>query len=314
MRFVQFYFGLPLAMVLLSVAFVPRFYRLKVFTAYEYLEARFDLKTRQLTALLFLLQRGLSAGITIYAPAIILSKVLGWSLNLTNVAIGGARHRLHGLGRHARGQPDAEAADGGDAGRHGGGVLRDRPSPALPADLSFGDAVASPASLGKMNIVDFSPRPRQPLHALDGPDGRALRGAGVLRHRPVAGAALSVGALGDREPPRPAVQRPAQGPDAGADPVRRRHGVRVLPVQPAAGVLQREPSCARVDATRAAAEMRQLEAAHARRVRRESAAGPRQGARGAARRAARRGGPGAARGGRARRGRARRRCAPRRAR
>ena len=68
---------------------MPRFYRLKVFTAYEYLEARFDLKTRKLAALLFLLQRGLSAGITIYAPAIILSKVLGWSLNLTNVAIGG---------------------------------------------------------------------------------------------------------------------------------------------------------------------------------------------------------------------------------
>src|SRR3954447_5930451 len=86
MRFVQFYFGLPLAMVVLSVAFVPRFYSLKVFTAYEYLESRFDLKTRQLTAFLFLLQRGLSAGITIYAPAIILSKVLGWSLNLTNVA------------------------------------------------------------------------------------------------------------------------------------------------------------------------------------------------------------------------------------
>src|SRR5690349_13575424 len=63
MRFVQFYFGLPLAMVVLSVAFVPRFYRLRVYTAYEYLEGRFDLKTRQLAALLFLLQRGLSAGI-----------------------------------------------------------------------------------------------------------------------------------------------------------------------------------------------------------------------------------------------------------
>ncbi len=88
MRFVQFYFGLPIAMVVLSVAFVPRFYRLRVLTAYEYLEGRFDLKTRQLAAFLFLLQRGLSAGITIYAPAIVLSKVLGWSLNLTCVAIG----------------------------------------------------------------------------------------------------------------------------------------------------------------------------------------------------------------------------------
>ena len=84
MRFVQFYFGLPLAMVVLSVAFVPRFYRLRVLTAYEYLEQRFDRKTRQLAAFLFLLQRGLSAGITIYAPAIVLSTVLGWSLNLTS--------------------------------------------------------------------------------------------------------------------------------------------------------------------------------------------------------------------------------------
>ena len=83
LRFIQFYFGLPLAMVVLSIAFVPRFYRLRALTAYEVLEKRFDLKTRQLTAALFLLQRGLSAGITIYAPAIVLSKVLGWSLNLT---------------------------------------------------------------------------------------------------------------------------------------------------------------------------------------------------------------------------------------
>ena len=71
--FVQFYFGLPLAMVVLCITFVPIFYRLKVFTAYEYLERRFDLKTRTLAAFLFLIQRGLAAGITIYAPAIIFS-------------------------------------------------------------------------------------------------------------------------------------------------------------------------------------------------------------------------------------------------
>jgi len=88
MRFLQFYFGVPLAMVVLSIAFVPRFYGLRVFTAYEFLEQRFDRKTRQLAAFLFLVQRGLSAGITIYAPAIVLSTVLGWSLNLTCVAIG----------------------------------------------------------------------------------------------------------------------------------------------------------------------------------------------------------------------------------
>lgn len=86
--FVQFYFGLPLAMVVLCITFVPIFYRLKVFTAYEYLEQRFDLKTRTLAAFLFLIQRGLAAGITIYAPAIIFSVLLGWNLKLTCVVIG----------------------------------------------------------------------------------------------------------------------------------------------------------------------------------------------------------------------------------
>ncbi|MCM0041885.1 MAG: sodium:solute symporter [Algoriphagus sp.] len=88
MRFIQFYFGLPLAMILISVSFVPIYYKLKVYTAYEYLENRFDLKTRTLTALLFIVQRGLAAGITIYAPAIILSTLLGWNLTLTNIFIG----------------------------------------------------------------------------------------------------------------------------------------------------------------------------------------------------------------------------------
>jgi Na+/proline symporter len=88
MRFVQFYFGLPLAMIVISAVFVPIYYRLKVYTAYEYLEHRFDIRVRSLGALLFLIQRGLAAGITIYAPAIILSSVLGWSLNATNLAIG----------------------------------------------------------------------------------------------------------------------------------------------------------------------------------------------------------------------------------
>src|SRR5947208_171268 len=76
LRFVQFYFGLPLAMVVLCITFIPIFHKLKVFTAYEFLEKRFDNKTRSLTAFLFLLQRGLSTGITIYAPAIILSSML----------------------------------------------------------------------------------------------------------------------------------------------------------------------------------------------------------------------------------------------
>lgn len=88
MGFVQFYFGLPLAMVVICVTFIPIYHRLKVFTAYEYLEQRFDLKTRSLAAILFLFQRGLGTGLTIYAPAIILSALLGWNLTLMNISIG----------------------------------------------------------------------------------------------------------------------------------------------------------------------------------------------------------------------------------
>lgn len=88
MGFVQLYFGLPIAMVIICMVFIPIYHRLKVYTAYEYLETRFDLKTRTLTAILFLIQRGLAAGITIFAPAIILSAVLGWDLNTLTVLIG----------------------------------------------------------------------------------------------------------------------------------------------------------------------------------------------------------------------------------
>ncbi len=88
MGFVQFYFGLPLAMVIICIVFIPLYHRLKVYTAYEFLENRFDLKTRSLAAVLFLIQRGLAAGITIFAPAIILSVVLGWNITYLNIAIG----------------------------------------------------------------------------------------------------------------------------------------------------------------------------------------------------------------------------------
>ena len=88
MGFVQFYIGVPIAMVVICMVFLPIYHRLKVYTAYEYLETRFDLKTRTLTALLFLVQRGLAAGITIFAPSIVLSAVLGWDLFTLNILIG----------------------------------------------------------------------------------------------------------------------------------------------------------------------------------------------------------------------------------
>ncbi|MFT3701842.1 MAG: sodium:solute symporter [Agriterribacter sp.] len=89
MRFVQYYFGLPLAMIVLCITFVPIFHKYKLYTAYEFLEKRFDVKTRTLTSFLFLLQRGLSTGISIYAPAIILSSLLGWNIYWTNIFMGG---------------------------------------------------------------------------------------------------------------------------------------------------------------------------------------------------------------------------------
>ena len=89
MGFIQFYFGLPLAMIIISVFFLPLYYKLKVYTAYQFLEQRFDVRVRAFTAFLFLVSRGLAAGITIYAPAIILSTLLGWNLQLTCLLIGG---------------------------------------------------------------------------------------------------------------------------------------------------------------------------------------------------------------------------------
>lgn len=89
MRFIQYYFGQPLAMVVICIFFVPIFHKLKVYTAYEYLEKRFDNKTRSLTSFLFLLQRGLSTGISVFAPSIILSSLLGWNIYYTNIVMGG---------------------------------------------------------------------------------------------------------------------------------------------------------------------------------------------------------------------------------
>src|SRR5215213_10990212 len=89
MRFVQYYFGLPIAMVIIAIFFVPIFRKLKVYTAYEFLENRFDGKTRTLTSFLFQVSRGLSTGISIYAPSLILSSLLGWNIFWTNIIMGG---------------------------------------------------------------------------------------------------------------------------------------------------------------------------------------------------------------------------------
>ncbi|MBD1396908.1 sodium:solute symporter [Pontibacter sp. JH31] len=154
MRFVQFYFGLPIAMVIISVTVIPIFYRLKVYTAYEYLESRFDLKTRSLAAFLFLVQRGLAAGITIYAPAIILSTILGWNLTATNLFIG-VLVIIYTVSGGTKAvsvtQKQQMAVMMGGMLVAGFMVVR-----YLPDNVSFGDAVAVAGKMGKMNVVDFS--------------------------------------------------------------------------------------------------------------------------------------------------------------
>lgn len=154
MGFVQFYFGLPIAMIVICMVFIPLYHRLKVYTAYEFLENRFDRKTRTLTAVLFLIQRGLAAGITIFAPAIILSAVLGWNLLLLNVIIGilviiytvsGGTKAVNVTQKHQMvviftGMIIAFVL-----------IINQ-----LPQDISFSKAIEIAGASGKMEILDFS--------------------------------------------------------------------------------------------------------------------------------------------------------------
>lgn len=153
MRFAQFYFGLPIAMVVLSVFVLPIYYRLKVYTAYEYLENRFDRRTRTLTAVLFLVQRGLAAGLTIYAPAIILSTILQWPLTVTTLFIG----LLVIIYTVAGGTKAVSVTQKQQmivilTGMFIAALLLVWQ---LPGEVQFGDAVGIAGKLGKLNVVSF---------------------------------------------------------------------------------------------------------------------------------------------------------------
>jgi solute:Na+ symporter, SSS family len=157
MGFVQFYFGLPIAMVLLCTTIVPVYLKLRVTTAYEYLEARFDRKTRLLTAALFLVQRGLGAGLSIYAPSIIVSSVFGWPLHLTNLLIGSLviLYTVSGGSRvvSQTQTPQMLVILGGMAAAFAF-VLH-----ALPPQVTLDDAFHVAGALHRMEVVDFSLRP-----------------------------------------------------------------------------------------------------------------------------------------------------------
>jgi SSS family transporter len=154
MRFVQFYFGLPIAMVILSITAVPIYHRLKVYTAYEYLEQRFDLKNRALGSILFLIQRGLAAGFTILAPALVISVILGWDFRLTIFLTGGlvvlytASGGTEAVSKTHLLQMLIIAAGMGAAFY----MIFQR----LPADISFSNAVHVAGKLGKLNVVNFA--------------------------------------------------------------------------------------------------------------------------------------------------------------
>ncbi len=153
MRFAQFYFGLPIAMVILCIFVLPIYYKLNVYTAYEYLEGRFDLKTRSLTAILFLVQRGFAAGITIFAPSIILSSILGWDLFYTNLSIGilVIVYTVAGGTKAVSVTQKQQMIVILSGMVIAAGILIFR----WPADISFGDAVGVAGKMGKLNIVDF---------------------------------------------------------------------------------------------------------------------------------------------------------------
>jgi len=154
MSFVQFYFGLPLAMIVLSITFIPIFHRLKVYTAYEFLEKRFDLKTRALTATLFLIQRGVSTGITIYAPSIILSTILNIDTTYTTLFIGilVIMYTVYG-GTKAVSYTQLLQMSIIFLGMFMAGIMVVH---LLPQNIGFGDALHIAGKMGRTNAIDFS--------------------------------------------------------------------------------------------------------------------------------------------------------------
>ncbi|RZK80650.1 MAG: sodium:solute symporter [Pedobacter sp.] len=153
MSFVQFYFGLPLAMIVLCITFVPIFHRLKVYTAYEYLEQRFDLKTRALTAFLFLVQRGLSTGITIYAPSIILSTILNINTTYTTLFMGSlvVFYTVYG-GTKAVSYTQMLQMSIIFLGLFAAGIMVVH---LLPKDIGFVKAISIAGKMGRANAIDF---------------------------------------------------------------------------------------------------------------------------------------------------------------
>ena len=236
LRFIQFYIGLPIAMLVLSVTLVPFFYKARVYTAYEYLEQRFDLKTRTLTSLLFLLSRGMSCGAVVAAPAVVLSVILGWDVTLTALAICVPAVIYTILG-------GVQAVTWTDVKVMGLTVFVLVAAVVvliveLPAGHDDRRCAAARGRGGTPRCVRLPVQPHGDLHDLVRPDRRAVPDAVVFRLRPEPGAAVS-----DRALARPGAlvalhDRLLEDPAAGPGPDRRRPHLFLLCLPSAADALQ----------------------------------------------------------------------------
>ena len=236
LRFIQFYFGLPLAMVILSLTVVPFFHRAKVYTAYEYLERRFDVRTRSLASFLFLLGRTFSLGVVLAAPAVVISAILGWSIPVTVLVIACRRcsTRASAACRRSPGPTSSRCSSSSAAcARRSPSCSGHSPGCLLREALRAGGRDRPPSS------ARLPLRPERDVHVLVGPDWRTVSDAVVLRLRPEPGAAVSHGEVrSTRRDSSLLMSAYCEDPAAVADPQHGRAGVRVLRLQPAAHAVQ----------------------------------------------------------------------------
>ena len=235
MRFVQAYFGLPIAMIVICATVVPVFYRARVYTAYEYLENRFDAKTRALASIIFLCQRGLSAGLTIYAPAIVLSVILGWPERATTLLMGATVVSYTVIG-------GIKAVTWSDVQQMGViflGLLISLVTVIvlLPHSVSFGDAVFLAGAAGRLNAVTTNFDWNDRFNIWSGLIGSTFLFLSYFGCDQSQVQRYLTGRSHHRKPAQPAVQRRGQDSDAVLHPLHRRHGVRLLRVRRAAGAV-----------------------------------------------------------------------------
>ena len=232
----QFYFGLPLAMVILSLTVVPFFTRARVYTAYEYLERRFDVRVRSLASFLFLVGRAVALGVTLAAPSVVMSAILGWTLPVTVLAICVPMIVYTTIGGvQAVAWTDVKQMFVVVGGMSAAVVIL---LYGILQHVSFGQALHLAGATGRLKAIDFTFDLRETYTFWSGMIGGPVPDAVVLRLRSEPGAALPDGEVDRRGAALAADERLRQDSAAAADSVERRAGVRVLPVPDAADALQ----------------------------------------------------------------------------